>query len=533
MAGIIAKLYDNLHNDRRAILNRVRQCTALTKPWLLPPEGQSPNNELPDSYASVPTRALTAMEGKLLLSLFPPDRPFFRQVVASKVKPLLTDEELQAAEAEMYLRELAGVSILESAGVRRERGRSRSGFRVSKRKAIQQILATGDSLERMTDDYRIHVYRRDQYVTRRDEVGDPVLHGTKELIDPLSLDRETIELANLDYEKLSDKRPHEREEELYTLVEWHPESELWVIEQEINGVIVNTSEEPESPFFATAFELAPGEHYGRGIIELNLGDIRSIDTLALRELEFAAIASKHTPVIDEGSSVRPSDLMKMSGEPIIGRVAGGQVQDVGYLSVNKLGDFQVVRAKADQLRRDIAQAMLLESDAQPRGERVTATQIQRIAMEMDGALGGLYAPIAEQQQLPMVRRLLWQMERDGIISPLPADQAAETEISILTGVKALARELEGQKLMTALQALAQLGPEATSRIDINVATDIALRASGADPRPLVKSDERIEAERRAENAAAAESAAANKAIDVVGNIAQETAIAAATGGPNG
>ena len=533
MAGTIEKLYDELDMERVTILDRVRQCAALTKPWILPPTGHTANQKLPDSYASVPGRALTAMEGKLLLSLFPPDRPFFRQVLAAVVKQQLPREEVAELQQFLYLRELAATSILESAAARRGDGRTTAGFRVAKRKTLQQVLATGDSLERITDDYRIQVYRRDQYVTQRDEAGDPVLHITREMVDPVALGDDIMIRAGLDPEKLRSQRPHERKEEFFTLVEWQPDTGIWVIEQELNGEVVNETEEPESPFMSTAFELAPGEHYGRGIIELNLGDIRSIDTLAQRELEFAAVASKHIPVIDEGSSIRPSDLMKETGKPIIGRVVGGQPQDVGYLSVNKIADFQVVRQKADQLRRDIAQAMLLESDAQPRGERVTATQIQRIALEMDGALGGLYAPIAEQQQLPLVRRVLWQMERDGILEPLPSGAGQEVEISILTGVKALSRELEGQKLLAALQALAQLGPEALGRIDVNVAADIALRAAGVEQVPLVKSDEQVAAERRQENAAAADAAASQKAIDVVGNIAEESAIAAATGESNG
>lgn len=532
-SGVIGKLYDQLDGERYSSLHRARQCSALTKPWVLPPVGHSETSQLPDSYASVPGRALTAMEGKLLLSLFPPDRPFFRQVVSAAVKDELTNEELQAAEARLYLRELAATSILESASLKRSRGRTVSGFRVAKRKALQQVLLTGDSLERLSDDYRIHVYKRDQYVTQRDEVGDPVLHITKEMIDPITLGEEIVVAADFDIDALRAKRPHERREELHTLIEWNPESERWVIEQELNGVIVNTSEESVSQYFSTAFELAPGEHYGRGIIELNLGDIRSLDTLAQRELEFAALASKQIPVIDESSIVRPSDLQKPTGKPIRARVASGVVQDVAFLGVNKLADFNVVRAKADQLRKDIAQAMLLESDAQPTGDRVTKFQIQRIALEMDGALGGLYAPIAEQQQAPLVHRTLHQMERDMILQPLPSGTEDEVEVSILTGVKALSRELEGQKLLAALQALAQLGPEAMQRIDLDVASDIAMRSAGVEPRPLVKSDEAIQNERRAENAAAADAAAQTKAIDVLGNIAENAGTAALTGEASG
>lgn len=504
------------HGKRMTILERARQCAALTRPWILPEEGHTETNKFPETFTSLPSRGISNLEGRLLMALYPPGTPFFRLLPASHIRysQNVDPKQVQAFSQALSIQELLMMARLETADMGIGTNRRRSGFRSRKRSAITQILITGDVLEQFTDDYKLRVFRRDQYVTCRDSSQDVQFHIVCEKIDPAGLPLEILEIADIQADQL-DRDYDERSVELYTRCEWQPYSRVWMVEQEINKKIIRTSEEPVSPFMATPFELAPGEDYGRGFIEANLGDVRTLNELHERLLDFAGMCSKFVPCIDYNSQVRATDLAKPSGEVIEARVQGGAVQDIAFLSVNKGSDFSVVYQTAVEKRRDLAVAMLMEADAAPKGERVTAFQIQRIATELEGALGGVYAPIADAQQVPLVERLLYQMQRDAIIPALPRNSM---DIEAVTGIAALSREADKAKLLQLVATMSQFGPAMAQRIDLGVLFDTLLRQSGIFEPGLIKTQEQVAAEASAAMQQQIELEAQKRLIQVGGDV---------------
>jgi len=514
--------YKRDDNERSEVMRKARLAAALTKPWVLPPKDQDKSQELPQPYQSVGPRGMTNLEGRMLTALFPPTGPWFKLDPSAEIlhDPNVSDDFKQQLQQALYLRELMIVSILESANMQQQSRQRRSGFRTRKRMALSQVLVTGDVLERLDDEYRVQVFRRDQYVTKRDSAGDVLYHITREKIDPMSLDDEKLGAAKLKRDKLEKISPSARMMDLYTAVEWQPDSEDWLIRQELNDQQINESEEQISPYFSTTFELMPGEDYGRGFAELNLGDLRSTNELNERMLDFAATASKHLWVLDDSSTIRDQDMAKPTGSVIRGKVAQGIVQDAAMLKAEKNVDFNVVFQTTQQKTNELARAMLLESEVQPRGERVTATQVQRIAAELEGALGGLYAPIADDQQMPLLRRTMHQLQRDNLLPELPEDSI---DINVLTGLSALTREVDAGKKMELAQVISNFGPEAMQKIDIGVLVDSLARDKGIDEPGLVKSDEEIARERAQQTQQALAQQAGQQAIETAGEVVSQQA----------
>lgn len=515
--GNIARDFANADAKRQTILDRARHCAALTRPWLLPELGHTPDQKFEDTFTSLPSRGIANLEGRLLMALYPPGTPFFRLLPASHIRysKNVDPQKLQSYASALAVQELLMMARIESADMGGNSNRRRSGFRSRKRQAITQILVTGDVLEQFTDDYRLRVFRRDQYVTCRDSSQDVMFHIVCEKVDPLGLSEEISVLADINMGDYADKPYDQRSVDLFTRCAWQPFSRVWLVEQEINKKIVRVSEEPVTPYMATPFELAPGEDYGRGFIESNLGDVRTLNELHERLLDFAGMCSKFVPCIDYNSQVRASDLAKPSGEVIEARVAGGAVQDIAFLSVNKGSDFNVVYQTAMEKRKDLAVAMLMEADSAPRGERVTAFQIQRIATELEGALGGVYAPIADAQQVPLVERLLYQMQRDAIIPTIPR---GSMDIEAVTGIAALSREADKAKLLQLVATMSQFGPAMAQRIDLGVLFDTLLRQSGIFEPGLVKTQEQVAAEASAAMQQQIEMEAQKRLIQVGGDV---------------
>jgi len=510
---------------RSESLNRARECAALTFPWILPPQAQTANQQLPETFQSVGSTGVVAMVSRLLLSIYPPDRPFFTLALPATIEyaqdiPEDVRGELTAAEYKQALKdvlwriELAVQSILESANLIGRTNRMVMGFRNAKRASLANILVTGESLERINRDFSITVIRRDHYVTNRDSTGAVRYHIVREAVDVLALSDDTLEKAQLKRDEFVKLPADRRQKDLYTLCEWDPHAEHWVIIQEINDREILRSEEPRSPFLSTTFELTPPEHYGRGWIEMNIGELRSLNELEARALDHAGLCSKVLWVRDYNSSVKPDDLALPSGKSFKARVSAGQVQDVAALTVGKIQDFSVVAQMIERKGRALGRALGLETDATPRGDRVTAFQAARVGAEIEMTQGGPYAAIAEENQLPMLRYVLHEMQVQGLIPALPPETV---EIRTLTGLSAIERNNQLQKILQLTDVFGRLGDAMLSKINLDVFAQVISRYGGVFEDGLIKSKKQQQEEQQAAMQQQAAMAATQKGIDVLGD----------------
>tara|TARA_R100001594_G_scaffold142280_1_gene189046 strand:- start:168 stop:710 length:543 start_codon:yes stop_codon:yes gene_type:complete len=119
-------------------------------------------------------------------------------------------------------------------------------------------------------------------------------------------------------------------------------------------------------------------------------------------------------------------------------------------------------------------------------ERVTAEEIRIAHQELEIALGGVYSVLSQEFQLPLVELLMHKMQREKRIPKLPDDGLKPL---IVTGVEALGRGEDLNKLGMFLQQLSPLGPEVLKEINID---DYIIRLAGSlgiDTEGLVKSPE--------------------------------------------
>jgi hypothetical protein len=520
---------------RQGSLDQARIAAMLSKPHVLPPKGQRPDAELPKNFQSLGSRGISILTGRLLLAIYPPSVPWFVLVPAARIRndPDHDQQQLQATQQNLFLYASTLMAQLESTEVDpdTELRRRLLGFRSHKARTIEQILITGDSLERLHPDYRMQLFRRDGYVTQRDSGGAVLYHVTKERFDVKELTPDLFAATKLPAEMRADDDPRKRQTDVYTWCQWQPQASNWLIKQEINGNIVVTSEEKVSPYISTPFELV-GENYGRGFIESqNLGDLRSLDELEMRRLDILALAGKGLLGIDQGSNIRTDDLMQGTGHIVEGcRLVNGVVQDVGPIAFTHGRDFAMLTAGVQDKRQDLAKSMLIEGDTTRQAERVTTVEIQRNVQELQSALGGVYASVADEQQLPLLQRLIWQYNKDHNQDiPRGADRKSLVEVRSLTGLAALSNSQDIQKLLTALQLLQQLGPEAMARVNIGVAVDILLRQVGIHEPGLIKTDEEVRREQQQLLQQQVAAQAAGQAVASSGKIAEEQAKVEAQG----
>jgi len=515
----IKKQFERLHTQRYPILQRVREAAAYTIPSILPEEefpfgeGQSEQQrELLRPYQSLGARGVSNLASKLTMTLFPPGIAWFRFTPspAAVYDAEISDELFAQWWAFLSERERRVSQKLDT-----------TNYRIAQRTAIENLLVAGNSLTRLNDDYSMVAYRFDQWVQRRDGSGRAREIIVAEVPDLDSLQEEHYRAADVTPEQILAATSTQAPILLYTRCAWQPESRRWLIQQELNDVLIATSEEPVCPYFSAGYQEMPGQHYSRSFVEENIGDLRSYNGLWKALLEGGASLAQMLWVTDPTKGYRPADLAKPNLSVITGRVTAGNVDGVACLTSQKSQDFRFVLDGTAAIGQRLGRAMLLETSSQPKGERVTATQVLRIARELEGALGGVYSHIADEIQRPLLERFVYQMQRDRLLQPIPENLKHLMDVHVTTGEQAIARNMELERLWVAYSMVMQ-HPQAAQYINPRILAERVFRNLGVETRDgLLRSDQEIQEAEAAVVRRQIGQAAAQEAIATAGDVVRK------------
>ena len=473
--GVVKSKYTKYLTDRDNYLRRGREASLFTIPTLLPQEGFESSSEITTPFQSIGAEGVNNLSSKLLMSLLPPNAPFFRLVVDnSELEAMLAEKR---SEAEKGLAKIERL-VMQEIEVR--------GLRVPVAEALKQLIVTGNVLLYLPPKEQIRVFRLDRYVVKRDSMGNVLEIITKESLSPLSLPERAKDLI-ADPDTDTPTKNHD----LYTCIKWTGKN--WMVHQEINGGIVPGSEgsfpKNKCPYLALRFTSMDGEDYGRGYVEEYLGDLKSLESLTQSIVEGSAAAAKVLFLVRPNGTTR----VKTLAESPNGAIVTGDDNDVSSLQLGKSQDFNVAQQTIQMLQTRLSRVFLMNSSIRRDAERVTAQEIRIAHQELEIALGGVYAVLSQEFQLPLVELLMSKMQKENKIPKLPEEGLKPL---IVTGVEALGRGEDMNKLGIFMQQLSPLGPEVLKEINVD---DYIIRLAGSlgiDTEGLVKSPEekKLEAE---------------------------------------
>jgi hypothetical protein len=238
------------------------------------------------------------------------------------------------------------------------------------------------------------------------------------------------------------------------------------------------------------------EHYGRSYCEDYEGDIQTYDALAQALTEGGTILARVITLVKAGGTTLKDAIIKARN----GDVITGEEGEVHVLQANKGGDLSVVFQLSGKYEDRISKMFILNSALERPGERVTATEIQYKAQELDTTLGGVYSNQVVVWQKPYAQLKLHIMMKLGRVTPLPKGQ---TKITILTGDAALGRGKKAQDLIQFLQTMMEIFPQTfQAYVNLETAAQRAAANMQVDSDGLVKSEEDVQAAQQQAQAAA-------------------------------
>lgn len=463
-----ASLYERLSSCRDAFLDRGRKAAALTIPMLLPRtdvvRGAQQTFDTP--HQGMGARGVNHLASRLLLTLLPPNSPFFKLDIPSDALAEIPPESGIHAEIEASLRKVEETV---------QRHIETHSMRVAGAEIFKHLVVAGNACMFVTKNGSLSYFPLSHYVVERDAEGDePVLIVIKETSSLVALPKDVQELV-MAY-RVNNPQPAtagtyaiDRDVEIYTKVCRHSATKFEVRQELKDGTVipdtVGTYTSESLPIRPLRWTKVKGEAYGRGLVEEYHGDLMALESLSKALVDGALAAARVVGLVAPNGSTHPADLNKARN----GEFVRGRGDDIQFVQLQKFADFRTAQEAAARIERRLESAFLLNSSAIRDAERVTAEEVRFSAQELESALGGVYSILAQEFQMPLVSVILKHGERGGKIPKLPKSILP----MIVTGVAAMGRFADLERLRMALGILKEtLGPEAV--------------AGGLNPDPLFK-----------------------------------------------
>lgn len=505
----VAARYAKLVVDRDHFATRADECAKLTIPTLFMKDQKAARNmAIKDPEQSVGTQGVNTMAAKMVIALFPGGVPFYKYGI-DEVGVDLEPEQRRAA--------MKGLGRLERQVMR---DIENTGDINAFNEVIKHLLVVGNVCL-FVSEKTVRLYNLNKYVVKRDADGDAKEAILLEEVSPEDLPADFMN--KLIAENQMSQTPSKGLDEVVevythirvgkTHVEWH---------QEVKGQIVPDSESKVplegNPWLFLRYIKVDGEDYGRSLVEMYLGDLRSMEVLS-KALNDAAEASSRVLWL-----VRPNgstSLKVLSDAPNMA-VRSGNADDITTLQLDKSADMRVAKDVAQEIARRLAYAFMMRADVMRDAERVTAEEVRIVARELDEANGGVYSMLSREFQLPYIKRRLFLMRKRAKIKKLPEG----VTLSIITGFAALGRAGEGDKIMSFVERAATVmaAKETLGRkVKLELLVEKLAEIEGIDMDDLFYTEDEMEANDTKETEAATMQQATPELIKQAGPMLQAAA----------
>lgn len=472
--------------SRNNYLDRARTAGALTLPYLLPRSNDpgalgSDSHTLP--WEGIGARGVLNLASRFLLALLPPTELFFRltlnEAQVQKNGGITPEARLEVEQALVNLER----QILRSIEA--------SGDRLVLHEALLHLLVVGNVLAYLGEDGS-RLFHLNRYVLWRDPMGHPMEAVTCEEVAWSSLSPKVIKLL----EDESDEHGGEDEDDLdktvriYTRILWEGTRCRWWQEVCDHRIPGSEGRAPvdNCPWLPLRMTRQDGHPYSPGYVEMAcLADLNTAEALSQSVVECASILAIVRFLVKPGGTTNAKVLAAAAN----GDFVPGDVNDVQALQTQKTQEMQAAMSALQMVEARLAQSFLL---ANPRdSERTTAQEIQLMAMELERGQGALYSILAEEFQRPYVKRRLAIETKRGGLPQLGKDLVQPV---LTTGLNAVGRGMETQRLQNFLAAIAPLGEGAFGVVNMTQLVRMIANGEGISTLGLLKTDKQLAQERQ-------------------------------------
>lgn len=422
-----SEVYNQLEPDRAPYVKRAEEISSLTLPYLMNTDSFSGSNptrhEIAQSFNGMLVNNLKA---KIGMALLPPSTSSFRfKPDARAMMDLLGKDNTARAKLD---EELSFNTDIINAEIENQQIRSEL-FDM-----IAHLIVVGSVVVEKLPEDGLQVIPLNNFVVDLDNKGRPYTIVVKETVKELP-DNITVSTEKEEYD-------------LYTMAKYDIENRNWLVTQDIDGEEVGDDKTykdyDDLPFRYLGWTWNIGDKYHRPFSEDYIDDMKQVNILSRLNTSGAVVSGKVNLFVDpRGNRTRKQDVANSQN----GDVLDGRADDVTAFQLNKHFDFQVTNERQQEIMKTLKQCFLDTGSVTRNAERVTAQEIRIMAQQLEAStLAGIYSKMSLQFSKWIVGKIMKEL---GI-------KFEAIEVSILTGLDALGRNQEVQKLDSFIQRMSQL-----------------------------------------------------------------------------
>ncbi len=422
--------YTSKLSDRKIYEDRAKLIAKLTLPYIIREITDNSTTQMTDTTnQSFGARLINTLKAKMGMALLPPSTSSF------KLEP-----------NPIALQELTGGNTDNNAKVAQLI--SQAVDTINKELELQQIrsalfdiivemLIVGSVIVEKKPNEGILLHKLQTFVADLDPQGNPIKFCVLEKLPPETLP-----------DNITPPDGDEEEIKLYTMFDLQQDTKKWVMTQSIDGELVGEEKSFKDydslPFRYLGWTWLTGDDYHRPYCEDYYKDLKQLDKLAKLLVDGSIVAAKTLLLVNErGGRTRKDEVANSSN----GDVIDGVADDITALQLGKNYDFQIAAETMAGLKKMLSSAFLMNESITRDAERVTAEEIRYMAQELEtSSLSGIYSKLALQWSKWIVRKIMDELKIN----------FSEIDVRILTGLDALGRSQEAQKLDGYVSRMAQL-----------------------------------------------------------------------------
>ena len=427
----LASSYQNMKGTRSPYLTRAEEYARATIPHLMPDSDNTGGDSMQSGWQSFGAKVVNHLSNKIIMTLFPPSRSFFKLSFSSSVEAEMQEAGWDSSRLASQLAAIEADALTYM---------DKTTPRDLDIKTAKHLIVTGNYLHYFPDKEKKAIgISMDQYVVSRDAHGKllEVIIEQKKALGAMPAEVKDAIMA----EKKNSHLKTSEEIKLYTGAKLKDDGKYEIYQEALGNQVGDKYrlKEDRLPFTVLMWQQVDGEDYGRGLVEDYAGDFHVIQILSESIAKGMILMSDIKYLVKPGSY---TDVDHLTSSPT-GEFINGNIDDIGVLQLEKYADFSPIIEVLNSYEQRIGEAFMVSRAARREAERVTAYEIRQDAADLETSLGGVYSHLSSIWQKPRAQILL-KLTLDNSPAALTLD---DFEPEIITGTEALGRMNELDKIM--------------------------------------------------------------------------------------
>jgi hypothetical protein len=480
------KVYNKLATTRDAVLQTARELAEITIPSVFPPMGYVEGQYIGENNQSVGAWCVNTLASKLMYVAFPPNHSSIK--ISLDKAAIRNSKEAFAQDPVMVAKIDGSLSALEKEHHDRF---AATKLRLAYTQYIKQLLIGGNSCWEHEELDSPVVHDMTKYVVKRDKKGNQQFVILREEASSSDLPAHMkVIAANVNREQWLNKDRWEQDIVIHKVCMRYNKDE-WLTWQEYQGEVIPDTElhikEDKPNLYAGWMVPMQGYNWGRSYCEEYRGDLWQVENYSSGLQDIGAAMAFTIMFSRPGSPTSPALLSRTENLKWL----AGSADDLSVLQLDKGREAAFISNEIQEATRRLARAFLTMSSIQRNAERVTAEELRMMAQELDEAMGGLHANLAQTSQKAIMLRAVALHEAEN--PNLPQLPKGLTKMRVITGVDALGRSAEGQSLVRAAGTVRDVfGQEGLKRIDADEFTRRVFASESVDPTGLILAVDQVQ-----------------------------------------